>query len=328
MMINGYQTELLKIYDSIRASENRELKQRKAEISEKYPEIINLDNKIQKLSLQMALAVIKSNDSEKIVDEYKEKITDLRIKKCEMLVEKGYSPDYLNIHYHCERCKDTGFIGNNKCICYSQKLIDLYYKDSDLEHIIKTCNFDNFDLSLFSAHKNENEKYSERKNMENNLNYILKEYLPNFKSINTNLLFYGNPGSGKTYLSYCIAKALLDTGNLVVYKTSEELIKILRDIRFKNGDGNIEKLLLECDLLIIDDLGAEHINEFSITELFNIINKRILTNKKMLISTNLTLAAITKHYTERIASRLLGDFKLCKFYSEDIRIKQNFIRNR
>jgi len=328
MMINGYQTELLKIYANIRASENRALKQRKAEISEKYPEIIDLDNKIKKLSLKMALAVIKSNDSEKTVEQYKEKITDLRVKKCEMLVERGYSTDYLNIHYHCQRCEDTGFIGNSKCICYSKKLIDLYYKDSDLEHIVKTCNFDNFDLSLFSSHKNENEKYSERKNMENNLNYIMQEYLPNFKTINTNLLFYGNPGSGKTYLSYCISKAILDTGNLVIYKTSEELIKILRDIRFKSADGNIEKLLLECDLLIIDDLGAEHINEFSITELFNIINKRILTNKKMLISTNLTLAAITKHYTERIASRLLGDFRLCKFYSDDIRIKQNFNRNR
>ena len=164
--------------------------------------------------------------------------------------------------------------------------------------------------------------------MENNLSYILHQYLPEFKTSSTNLLFYGNPGSGKTYLSYCISKALLDTGNLVIYKTSEELIKILRDIRFNKADPSLENLLFQCDLLIIDDLGAEHLNEFSITELFNIINKRILMNKKMLISTNLTLPAITKNYSERIASRLLGDFKLCKFYSEDIRIKLNFKRNK
>ena len=193
---------------------------------------------------------------------------------------------------------------------------------------MQTHNFDNFDLSLFSSHKNENEKFSERKNMENNLSYILNQYLPQFKNSSTNLLFYGNPGSGKTYLSYCISKALLDTGNLVIYKTSEELIKILRDIRFNKADPSLENLLFQCDLLIIDDLGAEHLNEFSITELFNIINKRILMNKKMLISTNLTLPAIPKNYSERIASRLLGDFKLCKFYSEDIRIKLNFKRNK
>ena len=163
--------------------------------------------------------------------------------------------------------------------------------------------------------------------MENILTYIHDEYLPNFSNISTNLLFYGNPGSGKTYLSYCIAEALLNSGHLVVYKTSDELIKNLRDIRF-NNNKDLENLLLNCDLLIIDDLGAEQLNEFSITELFTILNKKILTKSKMLISTNLTLANITKQYSERIASRLLGEFKLCKFYSEDLRIKKNLEKNR
>ena len=327
MMIKGYQTEILKIYDKLREDETRALKLRKTEISKKYPEIIDLDNKIQKLSLQMAVSVLKSNNSEKILDNFKENITDLRIKKCEMLVEKGYDPEYLNLHYHCNKCKDTGFIGNVKCNCYKQKLIKLYYKNSELENVIKFNNFNNFDLNLFSTHKLGEEKFSPRKNMENNLEYILKDYIPNFSNICTNLLFYGNPGSGKTYLSYCISKAILDMGCLVIYKTSDELINNLRDIRF-NNDSALESLILDCDLLIIDDLGAEHLNEFSITELFNIINKRILTNKKMLISTNLTLPSITKQYSERIASRLIGEFKLCKFYSEDIRIKKNLEKNR
>ena len=327
MMIKGYQTEILKIYDKLREDEARALKIRKDEISQKYPEIIKLDNKIQKLSLQMAVSVLKSDDSEKVVGKFKEDITDLRIRKCEMLVERGYDPEYLNLYYNCKRCKDTGFIGNIKCNCYKRKLIELYYKNSELENTIKFNNFDNFDLSLFSSHRLGEEKFSPRKNMENNLEYILKDYLPNFSKLSTNLLFYGNPGSGKTYLSYCISKAILDMGYLVVYKTSDELIKNLRDIRF-NNDFTLESLILECDLLIIDDLGAEHLNEFSITELFNVINKRILTNKKMLISTNLTLPGITKQYSERIASRLIGEFKLCKFYSEDIRIKKNLEKNR
>ena len=327
MMIKGYQTEILKIYDKLREDETRSLKLRKDEISKKHPEIIDLDNKIQKLSLQMAVSVLKSNNSEKTLANFKENITDLRIKKCEMLVERGYDPEYLNLHYHCNNCKDTGFIGNVKCNCYKQKLIKLYYKNSELENAIKSNNFNNFDLNLFSNHKLGEEKFSPRKNMENNLEYILKDYIPNFSKISTNLLFYGNPGSGKTYLSYCISKAILDMGYLVIYKTSDELIKNLRDIRF-NNDSTLESLILDCDLLIIDDLGAEHLNEFSITELFNIINKRILTNKKMLISTNLTLPGITKQYSERIASRLIGEFKLCKFYSEDIRIKKNLEKNR
>jgi len=327
MMIKGYQTEILKIYDKLREDETRNLKLRKIEISKKYPEIIDLDNAIQKLSLQMAVSVLKSGNTEKTLYSFKENITDLRVKKCEMLVEKGYDPEYLNLHYNCNKCNDTGFIANVKCICYKQKLIKLYYKNSELETTIKANNFNNFDLNLFSNHKLGEEKFSPRKNMENNLEYILKDYIPNFSNIPTNLLFYGNPGSGKTYLSYCISKAILDMGYLVIYKTSDELIKNLREIRF-NNDSNLESLILDCDLLIIDDLGAEHLNEFSITELFNIINKRILTNKKMLISTNLTLPGITKQYSERIASRLIGEFRLCKFYSEDIRIKKNLEKNR
>lgn len=327
MMIKGYQTEILTIYDKLREDESRFLKLRKDEISKKYPQIIDLDNKIQKLSLQMAVSVLKSTNGAKTLDDFKENITDLRVKKCEMLVEKGYNPEYLNLYYHCSKCKDTGFIGNVKCICYKQKLIKLYYKNSELETTIKINNFNNFDLNLFSNHKLGEEKFSPRKNMENNLEYILKDYIPNFSNIGTNLLFFGNPGSGKTYLSYCISKAILDMGYLAIYKTSDELINNLRTIRF-NNDSALESLILDCDLLIIDDLGAEHLNEFSITELFNIINKRILTNKKMLISTNLTLPGITKQYSERIASRLIGEFKLCKFYSEDIRIKKNLEKNR
>lgn len=326
-MIKGYQTEILKIYDDLREEEARNLKLRKNEIATKYPEIIDLDNKIQKLSLEMAVAVLKSSNGEITLNQYKDQITDLRVKKCEMLVERGYDPEYLTLHYHCNKCKDTGFIGNIKCVCYKQKLVKLYYKNSELETAIKINNFNNFDMNLFSSHKLGEEKFSPRKNMENNLEYILKEYIPNFQEIPTNLLFYGNPGSGKTYLSYCIAKAILDKGLLVVYKTSDELIKNLKDIRF-NNDSTLESLLLECDLLIIDDLGAEYLNEFTVTELFNLINKRILSGKKMLISTNLTLPGITKQYSERIASRLLGEFKLCKFYSEDIRIKKNLEKNR
>lgn len=327
MMIKGYQTEILKIYDDLREEEARNLKLRKNEIATKYPEIIDLDNKIQKLSLEMAVAVLKSSNGEMTLNQYKDQITDLRVKKCEMLVERGYDPEYLTLHYHCNKCKDTGFIGNTKCVCYKQKLVKLYYKNSELETAIKINNFNNFDMNLFSSHKLGEEKFSPRKNMENNLEYILKEYIPNFQEIPTNLLFYGNPGSGKTYLSYCIAKAILDKGFLVVYKTSDELIKNLKDIRF-NNDSTLESLLLECDLLIIDDLGAEYLNEFTVTELFNLINKRILSGKKMLISTNLTLPGITKQYSERIASRLLGEFRLCKFYSEDIRIKKNLEKNR
>lgn len=273
------------------------------------------------------MAALKGITDPNDLNNIRDEITDLRAKKYEMLVSHGYSPDYLNLHYNCPKCKDTGFIGIEKCSCFKTKLIKLYYKDSELEEAVKTNNFRNFNINLYPNHKLNDERYTPRKNIEDILEYITGEYLPNFKNTNTNLLFYGNSGTGKTFLSWCIAKELLDRGFLVVYKTSDDLLRALKDIKF-NNDTDLENLLINCDLLIIDDLGSEQITDFSSTELFTLINKKILKNKKMLISTNLSLPLISKRYSERISSRIIGEFKLFKFFAEDIRIQLNLKRQK
>ena len=326
-MIKGYQTELMDMYEKIRTNENRKLMKRREEIKNKYPEILELDTTIQKLCLNLSMAALRGITDQNELNNIKEEITDLRAKKYEMLVSHGYNPDYLNLHYNCPKCKDTGFIGIDKCSCFKSKLIKLYYKDSDLEEAVKTNNFKNFNINLYSNHKLNDERYTPRKNIEDILEYITGEYLPNFKNSNTNLLFYGNSGTGKTFLSWCIAKELLDKGFLVVYKTSDDLLRALKDIKF-NNDTDLENLLINCDLLIIDDLGSEQITDFSSTELFTLINKKILKNKKMLISTNLSLPLISKRYSERISSRIIGEFKLFKFFAEDIRIQLNLKRQK
>ena len=326
-MIKGYQTELMDMYEKIRTDENRKLMKRREEIKNKYPEILELDTTIQKLCLNLSMAALRGITDQNELNNIKEEITDLRAKKYEMLVSHGYNPDYLNLHYNCPKCKDTGFIGIDKCSCFKSKLIKLYYKDSDLEEAVKTNNFKNFNINLYSNHKLNDERYTPRKNIEDILEYITGEYLPNFKNSNTNLLFYGSSGTGKTFLSWCIAKELLDKGFLVVYKTSDDLLRALKDIKF-NNDTDLENLLINCDLLIIDDLGSEQITDFSSTELFTLINKKILKNKKMLISTNLSLPLISKRYSERISSRIIGEFKLFKFFAEDIRIQLNLKRQK
>lgn len=326
-MIKGYQTELMDMYEKIRTDENRKLMKRREEIKNKYPEILELDTTIQKLCLNLSMAALRGITDQNELNNIKEEITDLRAKKYETLVSHGYNPDYLNLHYNCPKCKDTGFIGIEKCSCFKSKLIKLYYKDSDLEEAVKTNNFKNFNINLYPNHKLNDERYTPRKNIEDILEYITGEYLPNFKNSNTNLLFYGNSGTGKTFLSWCIAKELLDKGFLVVYKTSDDLLRALKDIKF-NNDTDLENLLINCDLLIIDDLGSEQITDFSSTELFTLINKKILKNKKMLISTNLSLPLISKRYSERISSRIIGEFKLFKFFAEDIRIQLNLKRQK
>lgn len=326
-MIKGYQSELMDIYEKTRADENHKLMKRREEIKNKYPEILELDTTIQKLCLNLSMAALKGIANPNELENIKEEITDLRAKKYEMLVYHGYNPDYLNLHYKCPKCKDTGFIGIEKCSCFKSKLIKLYYKDSDLEEAVKTNNFKNFNINLYPNHKLNDERYTPRKNIEDILQYIKNEYLTNFKNINTNLLFYGNSGTGKTFLSWCIAKELLDKGFLVIYKTSDDLLRALKDIKF-NNDTDLENLLINCDLLIIDDLGSEQITDFSSTELFTLINKKILKNKKMIISTNLNLPLISKRYSERISSRIIGEFKLFKFFAEDIRIQLNLKRQK
>lgn len=322
-MIKKYQSKVLQLYENIRNSEENSLKARRTEIQKNIPEIINIEQSIAEIGIKLSIQVLKgSSNIDSVINSLKEKVTDLRITKSELLVSHGYPMDYLELHYQCSKCLDTGFIGSEKCSCFKNKLIEIYYNNSDLKRMLKDKNFSNFDLELFSSSKKSSEPKSPRKNIEDTTN-ICWNFIEHFNESEENILFFGGPGTGKTFLSNCIAKELLDRGIFVVYRTSEELISDLRTIRFEN-DSELEELLLKCDLLIIDDLGSEQISEFSKTELFNLINRKLLKGNKMLISTNCGLDALSAMYSERIASRLLGDFKLCKFYGEDLRISRKY----
>lgn len=325
-MIKGYAEEMEKIYTKIREKETFELKKRKEEISLKLPEVINIDNQIGKLFIELSVSMFKDIkiDRDTYIKNLKNKITDLRIKKSELLSSSGYPIDYLNIKYKCPKCKDTGYIGIEKCSCYKKYLVKLYYKNSELNSLLSINNFDNFDINFYSTRKTQSELESPRKNIEKIFTRALN-FVNNFNTSKENLLFYGSSGTGKTFLCQCIAKDLLDKGHLVIYKTSDDLLNILKKIRFENN-AELEDIIVNCDLLIIDDLGTEQINDFSKTEVFNLINKKLLSGKKMVISSNHTLEGLSRIYSERITSRLFGDFTLCKFYGDDIRVKKNLNR--
>jgi len=322
-MIRGYQTKILKMYEEIREYEENNLRERREEIQKVIPEVLDLERKIGNLCIEVALLAFKNIEKRKeYLSNLKKEITNLRIKKTELLVAHKYPMDYLNIHYHCNKCKDTGFIGTKKCSCYYQKLVQLYYEDSDLKDLLEQNNFSNFNIEYYDTHRTSDGIDSPRQNMKKNLN-IAHSFVKNFNHSNENLLFYGTSGTGKTFLSHCIAKELLDCGNLVVYRTAESLINDLREIKFNNA-FNIEKLIMDCDLLIIDDLGSEPMTSSSKSDFFNFINRKLIRKKKMIISTNFSLEDILDLYSERMSSRLLGNFTICKFYGDDIRIKNNF----
>lgn len=321
-MIKEYLEKINIAYSDIRSKNKNRLRERREEIDSKLPQISEIDRKIGRLSAELSLSAIRGNTlTDKDFSDLKEKITSLRADKYELLVSNGYPMDYLELKYDCPLCKDTGYIGRDRCSCYKEKMSRLYLKDSNLNKILDKNSFKNFSLSFYSNENSGYEKDSPKKNMERVLSACYK-FIEEFQNSNENLLFYGTPGTGKTHLSHAIAAELLKAGYFVLYKTSEDLIQDLRDIRF-NKDNYREEVLDYCDLLIIDDLGTEGNNAFSSTEFFNFLNKRLLNEKKLIISTNLELDDILKNYDDRITSRLLGNFTIYKFYGDDIRVKKN-----
>jgi DNA replication protein DnaC len=322
-MSNKYVLEVLKEYEQQHERSQSMQKQRQAEIYTKLPKIKKIDEDISSLGFDIASSIFKGINVESYLSDQKRKITDLKILKAEILTENSYPIDYLEIKYKCNKCKDTGYIGSEKCVCFKQRLINKYYQQSNLSDILSRENFDTFNIGFYSTEKCGNEILSPRKNMEEILTRCIG-YSNNFKASRENLFFYGNSGLGKTFLSNCIAKDLLDKGCVVIYQTSSALIELLRNSRFdEDSQKDIIKDILECDLLIIDDLGTEPATPYSQSELFNIINSRILSDKKMIISTNFLVDDLFKTYPERITSRIFGNFTMFKFYGDDIRIKNN-----
>jgi len=213
-------------------------------------------------------------------------------------------------------------------MCLKQRLIQKYYDCSNLSGVLERENFSTFDIRCYSATVINSEQMSPRARMEA-IHGVCKEFTEGFmgEEKRGNLLFYGEPGLGKTFLCNCIAKEILDKGATVLYSTAPKLFKALEVFRFNRqeaGDPETVEALTEVDLLIIDDLGTEVSTLVTASELFNILNTRLLENRSIVISTNLSPAEIKNQYSERIVSRFFGEFKMLKFIGDDIRVKKKY----
>ena len=217
------------------------------------------------------------------------------------------------------------------CNCLKQKIFNTYYNKSNIGNLQKE-NFSKFNLNIFSSEANPEvykSKISPRENMD-----IIKQKAVNFienldDPDEKNLLFTGNTGLGKTFLTNCIANEFLSQGKTVLYQTAPVMFEEIIDAKFGKANSKFDLMsnILTSDLLIIDDLGTEHTTELYITELFTIINTRLLNqnNKitKTIISTNLRPDEIEKIYTTRISSRIAGYYRILRFFGEDLRFKKN-----
>ncbi len=323
---------LLMQYEQKRFKAEHDADNRKQELYQKLPQLQKIDDKLTSLAISTSKAIINSNDRN-LLDELNANIRALKEEKLNILKANNVPPSYLEPRYECNLCKDRGYITNSDyttemCSCLKQKLYNEQYNKANISNL-DTQNFDTFSDAFYSNEANK-EKYHSNISPKENINLIKEicfKFIENFDDpAQKNLLFTGNTGLGKTFLSSCVANELIKKGKNVLYQTAPVMLDSIIDYRFgKNGSTNILNSILNVDLLIIDDLGTESINNMKFTELFNIINTRLLNQHKItktIISTNLSLQNLYANYDERIVSRLVGNYDICYFFGDDIRFKK------
>ena len=323
-------TDILKKYEQKRLQAEKDFEQRKEKLYLANPRLQEIDDELSKLGISTAKAMLFNNSAEAL-NSLNTQVELLKNEKLKILEKNNLTADYLTPHYSCNLCNDTGYVTpdfkTTICNCLKQEIYNVEYNKSNLSHL-ETENFEHFSLDVYSDTPNK-EKYnsdiSPKENMKIIKNFCDK-FIENFDNPEEkNLLFIGNTGLGKTFLSSCIAKEMIKRDKTVLYQTAPVMLDTIIDYKFNKNTSSddIVNRLLDVDLLIIDDLGTESMNTVKFTELFNIINTRLINanNKslKTIISTNLNLQILNKNYGERITSRLIGNYNICRFFGEDIR---------
>lgn len=254
---------------------------------------------------------------------FRETAQQIRQKRAQLLVDNGFPADYLEMTWDCVDCRDTGYIGMQKCHCLRRRETAVLYDQSNLEALATEAGFSGLSESYYSGE--DLERFRNARN-------TCRRFVSEFGSVHRNLFLYGTVGTGKTMLSVCTAKALLEEGYSVLYFSASSLFDRLADCVFSSGtrDGLRELTgdLYGCDLLIIDDLGTEFTNAFVASQLFSCISERELSRRATIISTNLSLQELQTRYSDRIFSRITSTYEICKLTGRDIRLQKRRRRNR
>lgn len=251
---------------------------------------------------------------QRLLAELRRKNEGLQKQLQEILQARGLPGDYLEPRYTCPLCHDTGSRGASVCPCFEKLLKQTAYQELCESSPLKICSFRDFRVSYYDADR--------REFMQGIFDYC-RLYADDFSTDSPNICMYGGTGLGKTHLSLAIAEEVIEKGFGVVYGSAPNLLSILEREKFGKSKENTEESLLSCELLILDDLGAEFSTQFTVSEIYNIINTRLLRHLPTIISTNLNMEGIESRYSERIASRLIGEYTLLKFTGRDIRQIKN-----
>lgn len=320
---NSQYYAIMRKYEQIRLKNHDLQNARYEEVCTKVPEFKSLDESISILSVQYGKKLLNGDST--ALSALKKELEVLRSSKKNLLVSAGFPSDYLDPVYDCPDCKDTGYIGNQKCHCFKKAIIRLLYDQSNIKEFPTEASFEHFRLDFYpSSLYDKTTGRSARAMMEDTLR-ICHHFIDTFGKEFQNLFFYGSVGVGKTYLSTCIAREIMEREYSVVYFSAPQLFNTLAQTKFDKSDvdsRNMTEYIYNCDLLIIDDLGSEYTNAFITAQFFTCINERLIHRKSTIISTNLSLEAIADLYTERSFSRITSNYALLKIIGDDIRIRK------
>ena len=322
-LTNQEYEKIKRIYDDRRLANDRALASRRKEVFERIPAYAELEEKTADISMECSRALIRipsDTDRKGYMDKLHSDILDLRMEKKKLLEANGFSRDYLDPIYTCTKCRDTGFIDGEKCSCFKQLELEPLYDGSQIKELLKR---NNFSLLSYDYYKDEDLKRFEQAVK------TCKCYIDDFGKDCRNLLFYGTVGTGKSFLSCCIAKELLDRGRSIIYFSAQQLFQSISSHYYDKEKDELNSLyerIYGSELLIIDDLGTEMVNEFTRTQLFTVLNERALRSNPVVVSTNLDLDTIRRTYSDRIFSRLADTSIICHLTGRDIRIQKKIER--
>lgn len=295
--------------------------ERREELYGAIPELRPLDAQRSAFGLRIMQTALSNGNTEAMISALREENERMSQMRGSLLEAHGYPRDYDEVRYECMQCRDTGYVGIRMCRCMHRALIEAGMESSGLASLMRTQSFDNFSLEYYAedpkAYRVMEEHYR------NLYQYAHRFSIEQGKPMPSNLLFLGGTGLGKTHLSTAVARVVIERGYDVYYNSAVGLVSDFESRRFGNGlaaetSDDIARYV-ECDLLIIDDLGTEVVNQFTLSCLYYVLNTRLNRNRPMIVNTNLMPADLRKIYSDRIASRLTGEFSVLPFYGTDVR---------